>query len=82
MNEVVDANERFEALWERAGKKRIVFGSEEDGVEIRLDLDLSPLAILKRLHEHSDSSQFLDQAPDATKKILTDAIGDWLRRAR
>lgn len=55
MNEATDANAEFDALWEAVATSRLIIGNEEKGVEIVLDLDLSPTGILKQLREISRS---------------------------
>ncbi|MGF1477128.1 MAG: hypothetical protein ACFB6S_16405 [Geminicoccaceae bacterium] len=54
MSDPADANAEFEALWDEIGKKRLIIGDEDKkAVEIRLDVDLSPVALLKRLNDMS-----------------------------
>ncbi len=45
------ANERFDALWEKVGADRVVIGDEDNGVEIRVDADLSIFGIIDKLKE-------------------------------
>lgn len=51
MSDAQDANEQFNELWEAVGKGRLTVGDEEKGVEIALDVDLSPTGVLKKLRE-------------------------------
>lgn len=53
MTDTQDANQQFNELWDAIGKGRLTLGDEEKGVEIALDVDLSPTGILKQLRELS-----------------------------
>jgi len=72
-----DANARFEALWERTGKERIVLGSEDQGVEIRVDADLSPLALLKRLQTLSEQGHAQGVLGKRAQEALHGVVGEW-----
>ena len=77
MGEATDANARFDALWEEIGKKRATIGDEEDGVEIRLDVDLSPLALLKRMQALSERGHADGLLGGKAHAAFHDALEGW-----
>ena len=85
------ANERFDALWEEVGAKRLILGDEEKGVEIRVDADLSVFAILEKLKQASESGhatgditsdekRLVDEMFDETVGKLSGGLHEKLRR--
>ena len=72
-----NANLRFEALWERTGKERLVLGDEQEGVEIRLDADLSPLALLKRMQALSERGHADGVLGEGAKEALHGVVDEW-----
>jgi len=78
MSSVQDANEQFEQLWEEVGKKRLVLGDEEDKhIEIRVDIDLSPITLLKRMQSLSDHGHAKGLLGKSSLKALHDVIDEW-----
>lgn len=78
MSSIQDANEQFEQLWEEVGKKRLIIGDEDDKhVEIRLDIDLSPIKLLKRMQGISDEGHAHGLVGSKSKKALHDVIDEW-----
>lgn len=73
-----DANQQFDQLWEEIGKKRLILG-DDDGknIEIRLDIDLSPISLLKRLHGLSEEGESSGALGSKARKALHEAIDDW-----
>jgi len=68
------ANQRFDALWEEVGAKRITIGDEEDGVEIRVDADLSIFGILDKLKEATNSEHEKGEISKDEQKAVTEAL--------
>lgn len=90
MNEVQDANERFNRLWDEIGAKRIVIGDEDKGVEIVVDADLSIFNLIEKVKEAAREDQAkgtlseqdrksLAEAIDGAKRVLEDKIDQPLR---
>lgn len=78
MSSVQDANEQFDKLWEEVGKKRLIIGDEDDKhVEIRLDIDLSPITLLKRMQGLSDKGHKQGLVGSKSYKALHDVIDEW-----
>jgi hypothetical protein len=91
MNEVQDANERFNRLWDEIGAKRIVIGDEDKGVEIVVDADLSIFNLIEKVKEAAREDQAkgtlseqdrksLAEAIDGAKRVLEDKIDQPLRK--
>ncbi|MBX2886078.1 MAG: hypothetical protein KTR32_39345 [Granulosicoccus sp.] len=73
-----DANAQFNELWEAIGKHQLIVGDEDDKhVRIRLDIDLSPISLLKRMQVLSDEGESRGVLGKGAKKALHDAIDDW-----
>lgn len=77
MSNALNANEQFEQLWEEVGKKRLIIGDEDKNVEIRLDIDLSPLTLLKRMQELSDKGHADGVLGKKSISALHDVIDGW-----
>jgi len=91
MNEVQDANQRFNRLWDEIGAKRIVIGDEDKGVEIVVDADLSIFNLIEKVKEAAREDQAkgtlseqdrksLAEAIDGAKRVLEDKIDQPLRK--
>lgn len=81
------ANQQFNDLWEAVATSRLIIGDEDKGVEIVLDIDLSPTGILKQLREISRSGhkegliddnahQEMEKSTSELEKAVTHAIPD------
>ena len=68
------ANQRFDALWEETGAARIVAGDEDQGVEIRVDADLSIFGIFETLKDAADSGHTKGEISTDEQKRVTEAI--------
>ncbi|MDS9469801.1 hypothetical protein RGQ15_19770 [Paracoccus sp. MBLB3053] len=68
------ANQRFDALWEEIGAKRLIIGDEDEGVEIRVDADLSIFGILDRLKEAANREHEKGEISKDEQKIVTEAL--------
>lgn len=78
MSSAQDANEQFNQLWDEVGKHRLIVGDDDDKhVRIRLDVDLSPISLLKRLHRLSEEGESSGALGSKARKSLHEAIGDW-----
>jgi hypothetical protein len=77
MSDIQDANAQFDALWEAVGKKRLLIGDEDKQIEIRLDLDLSPITLLKRMQELSDQGNADGLLGARSKTALHEVIDEW-----
>lgn len=77
--ETETATERFNRLWEEIGAKRITIGGEDSGVEIRVDADLSPFAILDKLKAAAESGHAKGQISDDEEKLVKRTLDDTLR---
>lgn len=64
-------NERFDALWEEVGAKRVTLGTEEKGVTITVDADLSIFALLDKLKE---TARKKEEAGEITKEEAKSVI--------
>jgi hypothetical protein len=91
MTETQNANERFNRLWDEIGAERIIVGDEEKVVQIVVDADLSPFAILEKLKDEvgrkqgqgdlsSADTKALIETTDAIRKSLTGGFFDRLKR--
>jgi hypothetical protein len=78
--ETLTANQRFDALWDEVGAKRIVIGEEADGVVIRVDADLSVFGVLDKLKAAARGGHGKRAAPEAGKSGK-DEDGADLKRA-
>lgn len=85
MTDTQDANQQFDELWETIGKGRLTVGDEDKGVEIVLDVDLSPTGILKQLreiarsgHDHGligdDDHKDMESSTEELEKLLDRVI--------
>ena len=78
MSSIDNANDQFNQLWEEVGKKRLIVGDDEDKhVEIRLDIDLSPISILKRLQGLSDKGHAEGLLGNKSISSLHQVIDEW-----
>lgn len=77
MSSIQDANAQFDQLWEEVGKKRLIIGDEDNNVEIRLDIDLSPINLLKRMQGLSDKGHTDGVIGAKSKAALHDVIDEW-----
>lgn len=78
MSNIQDANAQFDQLWEEVGKKRLIIGDEEEThVEIRLDIDLSAISLLKRMQDLSDKGHAKGLLGEKSKAALHDVIDEW-----
>ncbi|WP_210526896.1 hypothetical protein [Rubellimicrobium arenae] len=69
--ETLTANQRFDALWEEIGAKRVIIGDEENGIVIRVDADLSIFGILDKLKEAAESEHEKgDLSKDEQKSVI------------
>ena len=74
----VDANIRFNELWEEVGKHRLIVGDEEEKhIRVRFDIDLSPINMLKRMYALSEEAESSGGLGSGAKKSLHEAIDDW-----
>ncbi len=89
MNEIEEANDRFNNLWEEIGAKRITIGDQDDGIEIVIDEDISIFTILDKLKEESEEIhrkgemsnedfQAVRKGADAIKKALDGGVHNLL----
>lgn len=76
MNEVQDANERFNRLWDEIGAKRIVIGEAEEGVEIVVDADLSIFKLIEKLKEAAREGHLNGELDETERRSVTEAIDD------
>ena len=76
MNEVQDANERFNRLWDEIGAKRIVIGEEETAVEIIVDADLSIFKLIEKLKEAAREGQEKGELDEMERKSVAEAIDE------
>jgi hypothetical protein len=74
------ANQRFDALWEEVGAKRVIIGDEEDGVRIRFDPDLSIFGILDKLKEAANSEHEKGEISKDEQKAVTDALEQTVKK--
>ena len=77
MSSIQDANAQFNQMWEDVGKKRLIIGDDDKNVEIRLDIDLSPITLLKRMQGLSDKGHSDGVLGDRAKAALHDVIDEW-----
>lgn len=68
------ANQRFDALWDEVGAKRVVIGDAEDGVVIRVDADLSIFGILDKLKAAANSGHEKGEISKDEQKAVTEAV--------
>ena len=76
MNEVLDANERFNRLWDEIGAKRIVIGEEETGVEIVVDADLSIFKLIEKRNEAAREGHEKSELDESERKSVAETIGE------
>ena len=79
MPEPQDTNERFNRLWDEIGAKRVLIGSEEKGVEIVVDADLSIFGVLEKLKDASRSGHAKDQISDHDQKKIASTLEECAR---
>lgn len=78
MSSPQDANLLFNEMWEEVGKHELIIGDEDEKhVRIRLDMDLSPISLLKRMQILSEEGESKGVLAAGAKKSLHDAITDW-----
>ena len=77
MSSIQDANEQFNQLWEDVGKKRLTIGDDDKNIEIRVDIDLSPITLLKRMQGLSDKGHSDGVLGEKSKSALHDVIDEW-----
>ncbi len=73
-----DANTQFDQLWKEVGKHRVIVGDEEEKhVSIRLEMDLSPINLLKQMQVLSEEGESKGVLGSGARKSLHEAIDDW-----
>lgn len=76
MNEVQDANERFNRLWDEIGAERIVIGDQDKGVEIVVDADLSIFNLIEKMKEAAREDHEKGELNEQERKSVAEAIGE------
>ena len=73
-------NDRFDALWDEVGAKRIVLGDADEGVEIRVDADLSIFGILEKLKQAAERGHEEGAISTEERQKVSDALEETLQR--